>query len=81
MRFILEGDYRLRITEIMNQQLWGTKLKSNYTWGYGSKNAEYQGRFEVITAAIMKNVVFWYIKTLFVLQRRHITSPLQSAAG
>jgi hypothetical protein len=29
----------------------------------------------------MKNVVFWDIKTQFVLHRRHITSPLQSAAG
>jgi hypothetical protein len=28
----------------------------------------------------MKNVVFWDIKTLFVLHRRHITSPLQSSA-
>jgi hypothetical protein len=29
----------------------------------------------------MKNGVFWDIKTLFVLQRRHITSQLQSPAG
>jgi hypothetical protein len=29
----------------------------------------------------MKNVVFWDIKTQFVLHRRHITSPLQSPAG
>jgi hypothetical protein len=29
----------------------------------------------------MKNVVFWDIKTQFVLHRRHITSPLQSSAG
>jgi hypothetical protein len=28
----------------------------------------------------MKNVVFWDIKTQFVLHRRHITSPLQSPA-
>jgi hypothetical protein len=33
-------------------------------------------RFEVFTAVIMKNVVFWDIKTQFVLHRRHITSPL-----
>jgi hypothetical protein len=26
----------------------------------------------------MKNVVFWDIKTQFVLHRRHITSPLHS---
>jgi hypothetical protein len=38
-------------------------------------------RFEVFTAVIMKNVVFWYIKTQFVLHRRHITSPLQSSAS
>jgi hypothetical protein len=29
----------------------------------------------------MKNVVFWDIKTQFVLHRRHITSPLQIPAG
>jgi hypothetical protein len=28
----------------------------------------------------MKNVVFWDMKTQFVLQRRHITSPLHSKA-
>jgi alpha-mannosidase len=28
----------------------------------------------------LKNVLFWDIKTLFVLHRRHITSPLQSSA-
>jgi hypothetical protein len=38
-------------------------------------------RFEVITAVTMKNVVFWDIETQFVLHRRHITSPLHSAAG
>jgi hypothetical protein len=27
----------------------------------------------------MKNVVFWDIKTLFVLHRRHITSVLESS--
>jgi hypothetical protein len=37
-------------------------------------------RFEVFTAVTMKNVVFWDIKTQFVLHRRHITSPLQSPA-
>jgi hypothetical protein len=29
----------------------------------------------------MMNVVFWNIKTHFVLHRRHITSPLQSPTG
>jgi hypothetical protein len=29
----------------------------------------------------MKNVVFWDIKTQFVLHRRHITSALQSPAS
>jgi hypothetical protein len=29
----------------------------------------------------MKDVVFWDIKTQFVLHRRHIMSPLQSSAG
>jgi hypothetical protein len=38
-------------------------------------------RFEVFMAATMKNVVFWDIKPQFVLQRRHITSPLQSPDG
>jgi hypothetical protein len=32
-------------------------------------------------AVIMKNVVFWDIKTQFVPHRRHITSPLHSSAG
>jgi hypothetical protein len=38
-------------------------------------------RFEVFTAVTMKNVVFWDIKTQFVLHRRHITSPLQIPAS
>jgi hypothetical protein len=38
-------------------------------------------RFEVFTAVTMKNVIFWDIKTQFVLQRRRITSPLQSPAS
>jgi hypothetical protein len=38
-------------------------------------------RFDVFTAVTMKNVVFWDIKTQFVLHRRHITSPLHSPAG
>jgi hypothetical protein len=38
-------------------------------------------RFEVFTAANMKNVVFWDIKAQFVPHRRHNTSPLQSPAS
>jgi hypothetical protein len=38
-------------------------------------------RLEDFTAVTMKNVVFWDIKTQFVSQRRHITSPLHSPAG
>jgi hypothetical protein len=37
--------------------------------------------FEVFTAVTMKNVVFWDIRTQFVLHRRHVTSPLQSPAS
>jgi hypothetical protein len=37
--------------------------------------------FVVLTAVTNKNAVFWDIKTQFVLNRRHITSPLQSPAG
>jgi hypothetical protein len=38
-------------------------------------------RFGVFTASTEKNVVFWDIKTQFVLHRRHITSPLQGPAS
>jgi hypothetical protein len=38
-------------------------------------------RFEVFTAVTMKSVVFWGIRTQFVIHRRHITSPLQSSAS
>jgi hypothetical protein len=38
-------------------------------------------KIEAFTAVTMKNVVFWDIKTQFVLPRRHITSPLQSPAS
>jgi hypothetical protein len=41
---------------------------------------EYTG-IEASTAVTLKNVVFWDIKTHFVLHRRHITSPLQSPAS
>jgi hypothetical protein len=43
------------------------------TWNYT--------RFEGFTAVTMKNVVFWDIRTQFVLHRRHITCPLQSPAS
>jgi hypothetical protein len=36
---------------------------------------------EFFTVMIIKNVVFWDIKTQFVPHRRNITSPLQSAAS
>jgi hypothetical protein len=38
-------------------------------------------KLQVFTAVTMKNIVFWDIKTQFVLHRRHITTPLQSSAG
>jgi hypothetical protein len=38
-------------------------------------------RSEVFTAVTMKNVLFWDIKTQFVLHRRHIAYPLQVPAG
>jgi hypothetical protein len=37
--------------------------------------------FEVFTAVTMRNVVFLDIKTQFVPDRKHITSPLQSTVG
>jgi hypothetical protein len=38
-------------------------------------------RFEAFTAATMKNVVFWDIKPMFLLHRRHIAYTLQSSAS
>jgi hypothetical protein len=38
-------------------------------------------RFEVSTAVIIKNAVFWDIKPQFVPHRRNITSSLHSPAG
>jgi hypothetical protein len=38
-------------------------------------------RFEVFTAVTMKGDVFWDIKPQFVLNRRHVVSPLQSPAS
>jgi hypothetical protein len=55
------------LTFEMSRQIW---INSNISSGY-----------EVITAVTMKNVVFWDIKTQFVLHRRHITSPLHSPAS
>jgi transposase-like protein len=37
--------------------------------------------YKVFTAVTMKNVVFWDIRTQFVLHRRLITSPLDSPAS
>jgi hypothetical protein len=42
---------------------------------------QYYIRFEFFKALTVKNVVFWDIKQQFVLNRRHITSPLQSPTG
>jgi hypothetical protein len=36
-------------------------------------------RCEVFTAVTIENVVFWDIKTKFVLHRKYIPSPLQSS--
>jgi hypothetical protein len=38
-------------------------------------------RSEVFTAGTVKNDIFWDIKTQFVPHRRHMTCPLQRAAG
>jgi hypothetical protein len=38
-------------------------------------------RFQFLTAATMKDIVFLDIRTHFVPHRRHITSPLQIATG
>jgi hypothetical protein len=38
-------------------------------------------RFGGFMAVTMKDVIFWDIKTRFVLHRRHITFPLQSPAN
>jgi hypothetical protein len=46
---------------------------------FGDK--QQQVRFNVFTAVTMMNVVFWDIKTQFILHRRHITSPLQSSGS
>jgi hypothetical protein len=45
------------------------------------KNREPMERSEVFAAGTMKNVVFWGMKTQFVLHRGHIMSPLQSPAS
>jgi hypothetical protein len=48
---------------------------------WNKKQAHYCVRSEVFTAVNMKNAVFWYIKIPLVLNRRHITSLLQSTTG
>jgi hypothetical protein len=49
--------------------------------GLSPANCSIHVRLDVLAAVTMKNVVFWVIKTQFVLHRRHITSPLQSPAS
>jgi hypothetical protein len=41
----------------------------------------YHVGFEVFTAVVIKNAVFWKVKTQFVPHRRNIASQLQSPAG
>jgi hypothetical protein len=38
-------------------------------------------RFEIFAAVPMKNSVFWDLKSQFVPQRKHTTSPLQCSVG
>jgi hypothetical protein len=54
------------------------------TVGYGRTPTDTSAALlhrSAVTGVAMKNVVFWDIRTHFVLHRRHITSPLQSPAG
>jgi hypothetical protein len=60
------------------------KYATTYMFGLletGCVVDEVNVRFEAFTAVTMKNVVFWDIKTQFVLHRGHITTPLQSTAS
>jgi hypothetical protein len=72
-------------TSILTERSHNQSLRSDtyvYWYIYIPCETNYQlVRFEVFTAVTMKNVVFWDIKTQFVLHRGHITSPLQSPAG
>jgi hypothetical protein len=47
----------------------------------GPRLAQFSSLATDLTEITLKNVAFWDIKTLFVLHRRHITSPLQSPAS
>jgi hypothetical protein len=47
----------------------------------GSSERDYGWGEQNISSVLKKNVVFWNIKTQFVLHGRHITSPLQSPAS
>jgi hypothetical protein len=39
IEFILDVDYRLCVTRIIRQQLWGYKVEEKFTsGGYGNKN-------------------------------------------
>jgi hypothetical protein len=42
---------------------------------------EWCERFEVLRTVTIKNVVFWDIRTQFILHRIHMTSPLQNLAS
>jgi hypothetical protein len=76
------GKEAIHITSQMSVTMtWGfLKLYSISSFHYGESILKY-ATFEVFTAVTMKNAVFWDIKTQFVLQRGHITSPLQSKAS
>jgi hypothetical protein len=54
------------------------RLQHTYTDEFQTDLLAFFVRLEVLTAVIMKNIVFWDIKTQFVLHRRHVSFPLQS---
>jgi hypothetical protein len=58
-----------------------TQQRDKQAYSSSRTNFTFIVRFEVFTAVNMKNVVFWDIKTQFVLHRRHVTYPLQSPAS
>jgi hypothetical protein len=49
--------------------------------GQAERHLDADGELAHHALSRFKNVVFWDIRTQFVLHRRHITSPLQGAAG
>jgi hypothetical protein len=78
------GFYPLLLTadtvtrKLCNRRGQGSRRQTNQE---EEERKKYTVRVEAFTAVTMKNVVFWDIKTQFVLHRRHITSPLQSTAS